>query len=139
MSTGFLPPWMESAVQRITGRVSCAVNRSMPSLDRMHTQLKKFIPDATRENTVHVVGALYCPNNQDVPRVHKNNGIYVIRVGDDLYVRCSDSSCTHAKHCTSSSMVAEVVEGTASWGNPWVKYTEEAYTKLESKAKQMRK
>lgn len=111
----------------------------MPSLDRMHTQLKKFIPDATRENTVHVVGALYCPNNQDVPRVHKNNGIYVIRVGDDLYVRCSDSSCTHAKHCTSSSMVAEVVEGTASWGNPWVKYTEEAYTKLESKAKQMRK
>lgn len=138
MSSGFLPPWMESAVHRIIGRGSYAVNRSMPCLDTMHAQLQKFVPDATRENTVHILGALYCPNNQDDPKVHSSNGTYVVRVGDELYVRCSDSSCKHMKHSTSIQMVAEVVEGTASRGNPWVKYTEEAYAALESKAKKKR-
>ena len=133
MATDFLPPWMESAIARITGRGAYAVNKSMPSLDRMHSHLAKFIPEATRENTFHMLGALYCPNNQEKPRVHSSNGTYVIRVGEDLFVRCSDSSCNHGG---SGQMVAEMVEGTATWRRPWVKYTEAAYAILEDRAKQ---
>lgn len=116
----------------------------MPCLDAIHKQLEELVPNIKRENTAHIVAALYCPNHVHEPRIHSRNGIFVVVEGDHVFATCSDQSC-YNKHCPPSSLPlpssaasqqhkVEVVEGTEKWSRPWVKYTEQSYTQLEHKA-----
>jgi hypothetical protein len=121
----------------------------MPCLDKIHKQLVELVPEAKRECTAHIVGALYCPNYSEEPRIHSRNGIFVVAIGDDVFATCSDQSC-FSKHRMASQtsspssstpprLAVEVVEGTERWSRPWVKYTEQSYTGLEHRANQRKK
>jgi hypothetical protein len=125
---------MESAIERVTGRGSYALNTSMPCLDGLHDNLMKIIPDAKRSNTAHVVGALFCPNNTRQPNIHSSNGTFVVVVGDVVYATCSDKSCKrkHQDPFLSGEQV-EVVKGTERSPQPWFKYTEESYSGMEER------
>jgi len=133
-SSGFLPAWMESAIERVTGRGSYALNTSMPCLDSLHANLMKLIPEAKRANTAHINGALFCPNNGRNPKIHSSNGIFAVVVDDVVYVRCSDKSCIskHQDPLLSGEHV-EVVTGTERYPQPWFKYTEKSYSGMEER------
>jgi hypothetical protein len=126
---------MESAVRRVTGREGLAINTSMPYLDKLHAQLARFLPQATRTKTAHIIGALFCPNHLENPKIHSSNGIFVSIVDDVVYATCSDQSCYKLSDPLSPVCV-DVVKGTEEWRRPWIKYTEEIYTQLEQKARQ---
>lgn len=133
-SSGFLPTWMESAIQRVTGRGGYALNTSMPCLDKMHAQLVQFVPEAKRADTAHINGALFCPNHGSEPRIHSSNGIFVVVVGEVVYATCSDKSCYKQPSSPSASGDSiEVVTGTEKCWRPWFKFTEESYSELEKK------
>jgi hypothetical protein len=104
----------------------------MPSLDTVHTLLQQFVPGAKRENTAHITGALFCPNTQDDPKIHSNNGIYVVVHEEVVYTMCTDKACDGKR--SPCAMAAQMVEGTSKWSNSWFKYTEESYAELESRA-----
>lgn len=133
-SSGFLPAWMESAIERVTGRGSYALNTSMPCLDSLHGILMKLIPEAKRANTAHVTGALFCPNNTRKPKIHSSNGTFVVVVGDVVYATCSDKSC-YKKHQGTplAGESVEVVAGTEHNPQPWFKYTEKSYSGMEER------
>jgi len=111
----------------------------MPSLNTMHSSLVAFVPGVKRENTAHVIGALFCPNTLLAPRIHPSNGIFVA-VCDEavVYARCSDGSCSWGgipkKAGGEEEEEVEVVAGTSHWRRPWVKYTEKSYKQLMAKA-----
>ena len=110
----------------------------MPSLNKMHSSLVEIVPDVKRENTAHVVAALFCPNTLLAPRIHPSNGIYVVVCGETVYARCSDGSCSWSgipnkaadEDSEQRAEEVEVVAGTGHWRRPWVKYTERSYKKL---------
>ena len=122
----FLPPWMESAT-------SYTVNTSMPSLEGRYTGLKRWIPEVKKENMAHISGGcVICPcmalSGKKI--VHASNGTFVALVGDVVYANCSDRSCTWRKTEDADMDEELLVEGSAVSGHPWVKYTEDNYTRL---------
>ena len=128
-SAASLPGWLESAVSQ----GGYALNKSMPSLGTLYASLVEFVPEAKREDTAHIIGALVCPNTLKTPRIHPSNGIYVVVCGETVYAKCSDNSCCFLKMDGAgedSGQTPEVVQGTVMWRRPWVKYTEESYKSL---------
>ena len=110
----------------------------MPSLGSRYNALQKWIPELKMENMAHVSGGyIPCPcmalSGKKV--VHSSNGTYVAVVGDVMYANCSDMSCTWRNHAEDSHNDKEeetqlLVKGTEKFGHPWVRYTEDNYTKL---------
>lgn len=131
-STTFLPSWVESA-----SRSSYTLNKSMPSLENRYNALKKWIPELKKEQMAHVSGGyIYCPCMALAGKkiVHSSNGTYVAVMGDVLYANCSDMSCTWnevAENQEDHEML--LVKGTESFGHPWVRYTEDNYTRLATR------
>jgi hypothetical protein len=120
----------------MSSRASYAVNTSMPCLKLRHQDLQKWVPNLKKEDVAHISGGcIPCPcmalSGKKV--VHMSNGTFVAVVGDVMYANCSDRSCTWmAKQKDDGSLEVEelLVEGSGAYGRPWVKYTEENYTKL---------
>ncbi len=109
----------------------------MPSLESRYNGLKKWIPELKMENMAHVSGGhILCPCMALTGKkvVHSSNGTYVAVLGDVMYANCSDMSCTWRKTGGSEgkeeSESSLLVEGTERFGHPWVRYTEDNYTKL---------
>ena len=138
----FLPPWITESAGATSSSSSYTLNTSMPSLEMRYNSLKECVPELERGNMAHVSGGcVYCPCMALTGKaiVHKSNGTYVAVVGDALYATCSDRSCTwEPSDGTRKDDDGLLVEGTGYFGHPWVKYTEESYTRLGHNGKKAR-
>lgn len=104
--------------------------------------LKKWIPEVKKENVAHISGGcVICPCMalSGKKTVHASNGTFVALVGDVMYANCSDRSCTWWRKQEAAPLLDDMlVEGSEVYGHPWVKYTEDSYTRLGGGLKKTR-
>lgn len=127
LSKTFLPGWLESAIQDVTGG-KCKMNTRMACLDKRHEEISKHVDGIERKNMAHISG-LFCPSlaMQGVARVHTNNGCFVAVKDDVVYARCSVCACSGVDQ---SGSLVEIVDGTQGKQYPWVRLENEVYNKM---------
>ena len=126
-SGGFLPGWLESAIQHVTGMKS-NVNKTMACLDRRYEVIAGCVEGIERKHMAHITG-LFCPSLaiKGEARVHTNNGCFVAVKDDVVYARCSDCTCSDVQQ---SGSFVDIVEGTESKQIPWIRLDENMYGKM---------
>ena len=104
----------------------------MQCLEARYDRLKEHVPEVKREDVGHIIAAVPCPIQAlyGKMKVHANNGIFVAKAGDDvLYAMCSN--CSLCGEFDVKKSMASIVEGMEKSGRPWVKYTEETFSKAQ--------
>ena len=133
----FLPPWVVSASESRASS-SYTLNTSMPSLEGRFHGLKRWVPELKKTDVAHISGgcvACPCMALSGKKVVHSSNGTYVAVLDGVVYANCSDRSCTwfakEGEDMAGDEMKNSLlVEGSEAYGHPWVKYTEESYTRI---------